>query len=52
MRPVDNDVPLSSDGISTESGYYTDEGDAIVSDSEGKEPRNVPLVALVEASKQ
>lgn len=40
------------DGISTEVGDGADEGDAIVSDGEGEETSNVPLVALVESLKQ
>ena len=40
------------DGIPTEVGDMTDEGDPIVSNGEGEETSNVPLVTFVESSKQ
>jgi len=40
------------DGISTESDNVTNERDAIVSDGEGKESGNVPLVTFVEPFKK
>ena len=41
-----------ANGISTETDNVTDEGDAVVSDGEGEETGNMPLIAFVETRKQ